>query len=59
MKVASKSKKAPITYRCRDCKHSYECHEIGADGKPFLCRCPFHKWSKFLNRDYCKEFKHK
>lgn len=27
-------------YHCRDCAHSYDWHEIGANGKPFMCRCP-------------------
>ena len=26
-------------------------------GEPFLCKCPFHKYSKFLDKDYCTNFK--
>nr|DAP63805.1 MAG TPA: hypothetical protein [Caudoviricetes sp.] len=26
-------------------------------GEPFLCKCPFHKYSKFLDKDYCANFK--
>lgn len=41
---------------CRDCKHSYDYHEKGADGKPFLCRCPYFHYSKFLYMDNCQNF---
>jgi hypothetical protein len=45
-----------VKYRCRDCKHSYNYFEIGANGKPFLCRCPYEKWAKFLNDPACDKF---
>lgn len=44
---------------CFDCKHSYGWHEIGFNGKPFLCHCPFYKqgkFSKFLNDKACEHF---
>lgn len=34
-------------YTCRECANSYDWHERGWDGKPFLCRCPFYKAGKF------------
>lgn len=43
-------------YHCRDCKHSYDWHDKNLQGEFFMCRCPFHKWSKFLNRDVCNKF---
>lgn len=46
-------------YHCIDCAHSFDYHEKGADGKPFLCRCQFHQFSKFLKTDYCNHFKKK
>lgn len=42
---------------CKDCKHSYDWHNKGADGSLILCRCPYHKWCKFLSSDYCENFK--
>lgn len=44
-------------HRCKDCKHSFDYHETGANGKPFLCRCKFSKWDIFLNDPACKNFK--
>lgn len=45
---------------CQDCGKSYDYHEIGADGKPFLCRCPHREWSQFLDiPQFCLTFKNK
>lgn len=44
-------------YHCRDCKHAFDFHELNWKGEPFLCKCPFHKYSKFLDKDYCTNFK--
>lgn len=53
----TKPKKEEVLY-CKDCTHSYDPHEIGFDGKPFLCRCRIHtKRSWFLNRSTCSHFK--
>lgn len=54
--MAKKVAKEQPKYHCVDCKHSYDPHEIGANGKPFLCRCQFFKYSRFLYRDYCNNF---
>lgn len=42
---------------CRDCENSYNFHEIGANGKPFMCRCKIDKYLKMLNHDFCENFK--
>ena len=48
-------------YHCRDCAHSYYWHEKGADGKPFLCRCPYQqeggRFSIFLEDTACEKFR--
>lgn len=53
------NKKKPIIqereYHCRDCEHSFDYHEKNYMGEPFMCRCPFHKWSRFLDKDFCPE----
>lgn len=46
-------------YTCRNCTFSYDWHEKGADGKPFMCRCAYHtggKYSKFLSDKQCEHF---
>lgn len=56
--MARKLKKQDdIPYNCIDCVHSYDYHEMGARGVPFLCRCPHFKSSRFLYRDKCSKFK--
>lgn len=38
-------KTAPATkpnYTCKDCAHSTDWHNKGADGDPIFCRCKFH-----------------
>ncbi len=50
--------KKKLDIHCKECIYSYEPHEIGANGKPFLCRCKLHKErSRFLTRDGCGQFK--
>lgn len=44
------------SFKCRDCKHHYGDHEVGFDGKFFLTKCPFKKWSVFLKDDACENF---
>lgn len=39
---------------CENCKHHYGDHEVGADGRFFLTKCPFYKWSRFLRKDSCE-----
>lgn len=36
---------------CRECKHSYEYHELTntKPREPFMCKCPFERWSQFLD----------
>lgn len=51
--AASKCKKPD----CINCVHHYDLHEIGADGKPFLCKCKIHtERSRFLTKDGCREY---
>ena len=54
--MAKKVVKPANPYHCRDCKHSYDWHEKNQAGEFFMCRCPFQKWSRFLNRDICDKF---
>lgn len=38
---------------CRDCAHHYDEHEL-TNYEPkhfFMCRCPFEKWSQFLEKE--------
>nr|UWI11222.1 MAG: hypothetical protein [Bacteriophage sp.]DAQ21899.1 MAG TPA: hypothetical protein [Caudoviricetes sp.] len=50
--------KKKLDIHCEECVYSYEPHEIGANGKPFLCRCKLHQErSRFLTRDGCGQFK--
>lgn len=43
---------------CIECEHHYDLHEIGANGKPFLCRCKKHpQRSRFITKDGCNDFK--
>ena len=55
-RVAPKREKPQ--YTCADCANSYDYHERGWDGKPFLCRCPFYtggKFSRFLSDPQCND----
>lgn len=57
-KPIRKAVAAAVQYTCRDCANSYDFHERGWDGKPFLCRCPFYKdgkFSMFLTDKACKD----
>lgn len=43
---------------CGECANSYDFHEIGADGKPFLCRCPYYtngRFCRFIDEKQCNE----
>ena len=40
---------------CRDCALAYDYHEMNVKGEFFMCRCPFHKFSRFLNHDTCND----
>lgn len=55
--MAKKKQTSTQNYHCRDCKHAFDFHELNWKGEPFLCKCPFHKYSKFLDKDYCTNFK--
>lgn len=54
---------ADKTKNCIECVYSYDLHEIGADGRPFLCRCSNtsneNKRSRFLKKDGCDLYKPK
>lgn len=51
------TKPAAPEYTCRDCIHSENWHNRGAKGQFIFCDCKFHKWCKFLDHDYCNNFK--
>lgn len=45
-------------HTCGECANSYDFHEIGADGKPFLCRCPYYtngRFCRFIDEKQCNE----
>jgi hypothetical protein len=52
-KKALKTQIKPILGKCRECKYSYDYHELTAypPRKPFLCRCEFEQWSQFLDKE--------
>lgn len=56
--MAKKVKERPTKF-CRDCKHAFDYHEKNLKGEFFMCKCPFHQWSKFLNHSHCKHFEDK
>lgn len=49
-------KEAKPATRCRDCQEAYDYHEIGYDGKPFMCRCRHEEFSRFLTDYSCAHF---
>lgn len=55
----AKKAKSHTDVFCRDCKHAYGFHEKNHKGEFFLCKCPFFHYSRFLNKDYCENFKKK
>lgn len=42
---------------CRECAYATDFHEKNWKGEYFMCKCKFHKWSKFLNHSCCEHFK--
>ena len=42
---------------CRECSYATDFHEKNWEGEYFMCKCKFHKWSKFLNHSCCEHFK--
>lgn len=42
---------------CRECAYATDFHEKNWKGEYFMCKCQFHKWSKFLNHSCCEHFK--
>ena len=44
-------------WRCRDCVNATDFHEKNLKGEYFLCKCKYFKYSKFLNKDWCNNFK--
>lgn len=57
----TRKKPNQIRRHCYECAESYDWHEKGADGKPFLCRCRHRKeggkYSIFLDDYECGHFK--
>ena len=41
---------------CGQCKHHYDEHEKDYNGNFFLARCPFKKYSVFMESDRCEKF---
>lgn len=41
---------------CEDCAHAFDPHELDWKREPFLCKCPFFQWSRFLHKDTCDKF---
>ena len=42
---------------CGTCVHACDPHEVGADGRYFLCKCRIHKpWSRFVESDTCADY---
>lgn len=43
---------------CKDCVHSYDWHNVGANGQPIFCRCKYYtdgRYCKFLTKQGCRE----
>ena len=53
--MAKKVKVKPIFF-CKHCVHATDFHEKNLNGEYFMCKCKYHKWSRFLNHDYCEYF---
>lgn len=51
--MAKKKEREVQRYFCRDCKHAFGYHEKSIKGDYFMAKCPFRKWSVFLNHTYC------
>lgn len=49
--AASKKKDDKKLGTCRECRLSYDYHEMTAypPHVPFLCKCPHEEWSQFLD----------
>lgn len=57
--MAKKVTPSKPQHSCQDCKHATDFHSKALDGHWILCKCSFHKYSKFLTRDHCEHFSHK
>ena len=44
-----------ILHTCRQCAKSTEWQNKALDGHYILCRCPHHKYMRFLDRDGCND----
>ena len=44
---------------CKDCRHMFNPHNRALDGQMILCRCPFHKWCRFMTGHGCDKFESK
>lgn len=55
--MAKKNRNEEIDGTCIDCVHSFDYHELNYKKEPFLCKCPFFTWDRFLNKDNCNNFK--
>lgn len=52
-----KKQQGSVRHYCRECAHATDFHEKNLNGDFFMCKCEFHKWSKFLNHDCCEHFR--
>jgi len=60
--MAHKKEDKPVDIRnCSMCIHATDYHELNHKGEPFLCKCRFFKWSRFLYsaNDVCMRFESK
>lgn len=55
--MAKKKVAVQDEYHCRDCVYATDFHEKNMNGGYFMCKCKFHRWSRFLNLSYCEHFK--
>lgn len=57
--MAKKEEKKDIR-QCVMCVEAKDFHELNHKGEPFMCKCRFHKWSRFLysTNDVCDHFHH-
>ena len=57
--ASRKTTEVKAQYTCKDCVHSTDWQNLGADGSMILCRCKFQKWCRFLKYDHCENFTHR
>lgn len=51
----ARTTKDTILHACKECRHATDWQNKAIDGHYILCRCKYHKYLRFLNRDGCNE----